>query len=370
MIISQEKLLRILENVPAPSGTSDIVSTGLVKDIKTMEDAVQFTIMIPRGSGGAVKMPLMEKCTDVIKYIYPDMQVHIHFEESHTAAATGSPFAVKGPLPQVKNFIAVGSGKGGVGKSTVTVNLALGLAELGAKVGILDADLHGPSIPTMLGIQDQNPMVKKVYGQPKLVPIEAHGLSVMSIGLVVDPAQAVILRGPRLSGVLKQFINDCMWPELDFLMIDLPPGTGDIQLSLVQTLAVTGAVIVTTPQDVAVIDAVKARNMFLIENINVPILGVVENMSYFTPAELPDNKYYIFGQGGGRQFAKDSNTVLLGEIPLVQGIREGGDSGKPAILDKDNPAREAFLNAAKNLAIQTAKRNESIAPTQKVIMKE
>lgn len=367
MKIKEEKLLKILENVPAPNGVTDIVSAGLVKDINIMEDAVQFTILIPMGGGGKVKMPLMEKCTDVIKYVYPDMNVHVHFEENHTVQGPQQSKPV-GPLPQVHNFIAVASGKGGVGKSTVAVNLALGLREIGARVGILDADLHGPSVPTMLGIQDQQPMVKKVYGQPKLVPIDKDGLHVMSIGLVVDPAQAVVLRGPRLSGVLKQFINDCMWPELDFLVIDLPPGTGDIQLSLVQTLAITGAVIVTTPQEVSVIDAVKARNMFMIENINVPILGVVENMSYFSPPELPDNKYYIFGKDGGRKFAKESNTVLLGQIPIVQGIREGGDRGAPAVLDKDNPAREAFINVAKNLAVQTAKRNESMEPTRKVEM--
>lgn len=366
MNIPKAKILKILETVESPYGTTNLMSSGMVKNVELGDDSVQLTIEIPKNEAHS-KGPLMAKVTDVINYVYPDLKVHIHFEESQLVKG-GSPFQKKGPLPQVKNFIAVASGKGGVGKSTVSVNLALGLKELGAKVGLLDADFHGPSVPTMMGIQGEQPLVREVYGKHKLIPIEKEGIHIMSIGLVVNPEQAVVLRGPRLSGVLKQFVNDCMWPELDYLIIDLPPGTGDIQLSLVQTLAITGAVIVTTPQQVSVIDAVKAMNMFRIENINVPILGIVENMSYFTPEELPDNKYYIFGQGGGKKLAKKANTVLLGEIPLVQGIREGGDEGVPAVLNKDNPARESFLKTAKNLAVQIARRNESIDPTQRVNM--
>ncbi len=366
MKIKKEKLLKILKSVKDPTGGTNIVDAQLVNDIEIEEDAVSFTIHIPRNDA-QVKMSLLESCTDVINYVYPNMGVNVHFQE--TGMPGGSPFANRGPLPQVKNFIAVASGKGGVGKSTVAVNLALGLHELGAKVGLLDTDFHGPSIPTMMGIEGEQPMVKKVYDKPKLIPIENYGVHIMSLGLVVDPQQAVVLRGPRLSGVLKQFINDCMWPELDYLVIDLPPGTGDIQLSLVQSLAVTGAVIVTTPQDVSLNDAIKARNMFRIENINVPILGIVENMAYFTPPELPDKKYYIFGKDGGKRLAKDSNTVLLGQVPIVQGVREGGDTGKPAVLDKENPARDEFLKIAKNLARQTARRNESMDPTQQVQMK-
>lgn len=368
MKIPRAKLLKILETVQDPSGSSDLVSANMIKDISIEEDAVQFTITIPKNAGHS-KAPLMEKCTEAVNYVYPDINVHIHFEEGGKGQGGPSPFQKKGPLPQVKNFIAIASGKGGVGKSTVAVNTALGLKELGAKVGLLDADFHGPSIPTMMGIQDKQPKVKDVYGKHKIIPIEEHGIHLMSIGLVVDPEQAVVLRGPRLGGLVKQFVNDCLWPELDYLIIDLPPGTGDIQLSLVQTLAITGAVIVTTPQKVSVNDAIKAKNMFKIKNINVPVLGVIENMAYFTPEELPDKKYYIFGQGGGKKLAKQSNTALLGQIPLVQGVREGGDSGSPIMLKENDPAKTAFLKAAKNLARQTAKRNESIDPTQRVEVK-
>eukprot|EP00095_Tigriopus_kingsejongensis_P003881 maker-scaffold1748_size29100-snap-gene-0.1 protein:Tk03881 transcript:maker-scaffold1748_size29100-snap-gene-0.1-mRNA-1 annotation:"mrp" len=292
------------------------------------------------------------------------------------------------PLPHVKNIIAVASGKGGVGKSTVSVNLAISLANKGAKVGLIDADLYGPSIPTMMGLQGQRPKIEVLYGKHKIVPLEAHGVKVMSVGFIVEPEQAVVLRGPRLGGIIKQFINDCIWPDLDYLIIDLPPGTGDIQLTLVQTAPVTGAVIVTTPQEVAVIDAVKAMNMFLLEHINVPItapvtgavivttpqevavidavkamnmfllehinvpiVGVVENMSWFTPEELPDNKYYIFGEGGGKKLAKFGQTVMLGQVPLVQGIREAGDAGVPVAAGEPGILKDKFEELALNLLI-------------------
>jgi len=267
-------------------------------------------------------------------------------------------------LPHIKNIIAVASGKGGVGKSTVATNLALGLQKLGAKVGLVDADLYGPSIPTMLGLQGQRPKVQDMYGQPKIIPLEAYGMPVMSIGFIIDPEQAVVLRGPRLAGIIKQFFNDVIWPDLDFLIVDLPPGTGDIQLTMVQTVSVTGTILVTTPQEVAVADAIKAMNMFLLPSVNVPIVGVVENMSWFTPKELPDNKYYIFGEGGGKKMANASQSVLLGQIPLIQGIREAGDAGKPAILDEDHPAYKAMMNMAENAIRQIAIRNETSAPTR------
>jgi ATP-binding protein involved in chromosome partitioning len=251
-------------------------------------------------------------------------------------------------LPHIKHIIVVASGKGGVGKSTVSVNLALGLKQLGARVGLLDADVYGPSMPTMLGLVGKRPPVRDITGVPKMLPLESYGIPSISIGYIIEEEQAVVLRGPRLAAIIKQFINDVLWPELDFLIVDLPPGTGDVQLTLVQTVPVTGAVLVTTPQEVALADAVKAMNMFLLDQINIPILGVVENMAWFTPAELPDNKYYIFGEGGGKKLAKMSKSVLLGQIPLVQSIREGGDTGKPAITQADNPAAAAFLEVAKN----------------------
>ena len=237
---------------------------------------------------------------------------------------------------------------------------------MGARVGVLDADVYGPSIPTMLGLQGKKPLVQDVYGQHKMMPLEAHGLQVMSIGNIIEPEQAVVLRGPRLAAIIKQFFNDVLWSELDYLIVDLPPGTGDVQLSLVQTVSVTGAIIVTTPQEVAVIDAVKAMNMFLLPQVNVPILGIVENMAWFTPEELPDNKYYIFGQGGGKRLAKMADTLLLGQIPIVTGIREAGDLGKPIILHNEPITKRAFMAVAENVARQVALRNEMVPPTQKV----
>ena len=236
-------------------------------------------------------------------------------------------------------------------------------------MGLIDADLYGPSIPTMLGLQGQRPKVQDVYGKPKMIPLEAYGMPVISIGFIIEPEQAVVLRGPRLAAIVKQFFNDCVWPSLDYLIVDLPPGTGDIQLTLVQTVPVTGAVLVTTPQEVATVDAVKAMNMFLLPSVNVPILGVIENMSWFTPKELPDNKYYIFGEGGGKKMAKASNSVLLGQVPLVQGIRESGDFGKPAILGENEETAEAFMEIAKNTLRQVAVRNEMLDPTKKVDIK-
>ena len=270
------------------------------------------------------------------------------------------------PLPQVKNIIAVASGKGGVGKSTVAVNLALALKATGATVGLIDADLYGPSIPTMMGLQGERPQIKDVYGAQKIVPLEAYGIPLISIGFIIDPEQAVVLRGPRLAGILGQFINDCIWPKLDYLLIDLPPGTGDIQLTLVQSVSVTGSVMVTTPQQVAVADAIKAANMFLNPTIGVPVLGVVENMAWFTPEELPDNKYRIFGEGGGQKLAEFANSTLVGQIPIVMSVREGGDNGKPVALQENNIAAEEFKKIAKNVIAAVKKRNETMEPTEMV----
>lgn len=292
--------------------------------------------------------------------VYPDADVHIHMERPSPGAADGG-----GPLPHVRNIIAVASGKGGVGKSTISVNLALGLQQLGYKVGLLDADLYGPSAPTMLGLKGQKPRLQVVHGSHKIVPLEAYGMPVMSIGFVVEPEQAVVLRGPRLAGILKQFIKDTLWPSLDYLIVDLPPGTGDIQLTLVQTVPLTGAVLVTTPQEVAVVDAVKAMNMFLLDSVNVPVLGVIENMSWFTPAEFPDHTYFLFGKGGGARLADIGETKLLAQIPLIQSVREGGDSGKPVMVEEEESELQGrLLEMAKAVDEQTTIRNESQGPTR------
>ncbi len=365
------KIAAALATVMDPKTGQDIITANMVLHLKAEDNDVSFTLQLPKLDDN-YKQQMNFACQEAILSVYPNANVHVHMQQPGTtpgAGKTGGP-AKENPLPHIRNIIAVASGKGGVGKSTVAVNLALGLQELGATVGLLDADVYGPSAPTMLGLQGQRPPVEKVYGKPKIKPLYAYGLPVMSTGFVVDAEQAVVLRGPRLAGIIRQFIEETIWPPLDFLIVDLPPGTGDVQLSLVQTVSVTGVVLVTTPQEVALADAIKAMNMFFLPDVQVPVLGVVENMAYFTPAELPDHKYYIFGQGGGKTLAKKSNSMLLGQIPLVQSIREGGDSGQPAILNReDEVTRKAWLDTARNVARQTALRNEMMGPTAKVEMK-
>jgi ATP-binding protein involved in chromosome partitioning len=351
-----------LRTVRDPQTGQDIVAVGMVQDLEIDGNNVNFKLVLPSLNYPG-KAELNFACMGAIAERFPNANVNAHF----VARAPGSQENTS-IVPHLKNIIAVASGKGGVGKSTVAVNLALGMHRLGARVGLMDADVYGPSIPTMLGLVGKRPLVQDVTGQMKMVPLEAYGMPTISIGNIIEADQAVVLRGPRLAAVIKQFFNDVVWPELDYLIVDLPPGTGDVQLTLVQTVPVTGVVLVTTPQDVALADAVKAMNMFLLPQINVPILGVVENMAWFTPAELPNNKYYLFGQGGGKRLALESRSVLLGQVPIVQGIREGGDEGKPAVLHEDTPQAEAFLNVAKNTLRQIAVRNEMLAPSKVVGM--
>ncbi|MEL7122943.1 MAG: Mrp/NBP35 family ATP-binding protein [Bacteroidota bacterium] len=357
MSFDKSQIVKALTKVIDPNTGQDIITVNMVRDLEVDESNVNFTIELP-SLNNEYKSQLNFACISAVQELYPNANVNVHM-----MSKTGQSQAPTGAVPHIKNIIAVASGKGGVGKSTVSVNLALGLAKLGARVGLIDADLYGPSIPTMLGLQGQRPKIQDFYGKPKMVPIQTQGIHVISIGFIIEPEQAVVLRGPRLSGIIKQFFNDTVWPELDYVVVDLPPGTGDIQLSLVQTVSVTGAVIVTTPQEVAVVDAVKAMNMFLLPNVNVPILGVVENMSWFTPEELPNNKYYLFGQGGGKKLAKMSKSVLLGQVPIVQGIREAGDEGKPAILGDNEIVKGAFQKVAEQTARQIALRNELLGPT-------
>ncbi len=362
MDFDKTKIVRALAQVKDPKSGQDIITMNMVRDLETDGENINFTLELP-SMNVENKAALNFACVQAVQELYPEANVNVHMM-ARTAQAQQGQGQTK-VLPHVKNIIAVASGKGGVGKSTIAVNLALGLKKLGARVGLLDADLYGPSIPTMLGLQGQRPKIKEVYGSPKITPLEAYGLPVMSIGFIVEPEQAVVLRGPRLAGIIKQFFNDCIWPELDYMVVDLPPGTGDIQLTLVQTVPVTGAIIVTTPQEVAVADAVKAMNMFRLPSVEVPILGVVENMAWFTPKELPENKYYLFGQGGGKKLAKMSESMLLGQVPIVQGIRESGDEGKPAILDEnDELTTEALMKVARNTARQITVRNEMMDPTQ------
>lgn len=357
-MIDNNIIVAALRNVKDPRSGQDIIKAKMVEDLVIQGNDINFSIVLAVNDQD-LKSQLNFACMEQIAQVYPEANVNIHLKLK-------SEFVEENPsiLPQVKNIIAVGSGKGGVGKSTVSVNLALALKELGAKVGILDADVYGPSLPTMMGLKGERPKLEQLYGKHKIVPLEAYGIPVMSIGFIVEEEQAIVLRGPRLGGIIRQFLQDCLWPELDYLIIDLPPGTGDVQLTLVQTIPVTGVVMVTTPQEVAVIDAVKAMNMFLMPNVNVPILGVVENMSWFTPAELPNNKYYLFGQGGGKALAQKSNTVLLGQIPLVQEVMEGADKGIPCVSVEGHPGRTYFLRAAEKLVQQVYIRNESMEPTR------
>ena len=360
--MDHNKIVDALRTVMDPKTGQDIISVGLVSDFKINGNHVGFTIKLDHNDPN-IKSTLNFGCIGAIKELYPEAEVHIHLD----SAKANSPSSKV--LPHVKNVVAIASGKGGVGKSTITANLAMSLLEKGYKVGLMDADLYGPSMPKMFGIEGERPPIKELYGKHKIVPIETNGLHVVSIGNIVDPEQAVVLRGPRLGGIIKQFVNECIWPELDFLLIDLPPGTGDIQLTLVQTVPLTGVVMVTTPQDLAYIDAVKAMNMFLLDNINVPILGVVENMSWFTPNELPDNKYHIFGQGGGRKLADKAGTMLLGQVPLIMSARENGDNGIPAFKGDSQLFKDVFTDLSTNLVRQISMRNETMAPTQIVDVK-
>ena len=359
-MLDNNKVLTLLRKVINPNTSKNIVEDGKMFDFQVKDNRVTFTIVL-HPSEDNLKMLYSAEAEKVVQEAYPEAQVLINFKKQQQAATS--------PLPQVKHVIAIASGKGGVGKSTVSSNLAIALSQKGYKVGLMDADLYGPSMPTMLGLKDSKPQIRKVAEKAKMIPIEQYGIHTISLGYLIEEEQAVVLRGPRLAGIIKQFIYDTLWPELDFMIIDLPPGTGDIQLTLVQSLPLTGAVMVTTPQQVSVADAHKAMNMFRLPNVNVPILGVVENMSWFTPAELPDNKYYLFGKGGGKTLAKDMDTMLLGQIPIVEGIREAGDEGKPAFLANNDIINTAFHNLARNMTAQLALRHEMLSPTQKVEIK-
>jgi ATP-binding protein involved in chromosome partitioning len=349
--------------VEDPDLKRDLVSLGMIKDIQISAEKVSFTVVLTTPA-----CPLKEKirmdCENAVRAVIGQtLKLEINMTSSVTSLRDNAPL-----LPGVKNIIAIASGKGGVGKSTVTTNLAVALAQAGAKVGLIDADIYGPSIPTMFNCEHEQPLVKTINGKNTIIPIEQYGVKLISIGFLAPPDSAVVWRGPMASSALKQFFSDTEWGSLDYLLIDLPPGTSDIHLTLVQTVPVTGAVIVTTPQKVALADANKGLAMFRQPQINVPILGVIENMAYFTPAELPQNKYYIFGKDGGKNLSEKYDVPLLGQIPLVQSIRESGDSGLPAVL-KEGPSADAFKMLAESLARQVAIRNANVGKTQKVELK-
>ena len=355
--MTKEKILEALSTVQEPDLGKDIVTLNMVKDIVIEKYYVSFTVVLTTPAC-PLKDMIKNACINAIKKLVNiDAIVKVNFTSDTTSKRTDS----KAILPKVKNVIAVVSGKGGVGKSTVAANLALAISQSGAKVGLMDADIYGPSVPIMFGVRGERPMMKETDGKGMIEPLEKYGIKLMSIGLLVDEKSAVVWRGPMASSAIKQFVSDVNWGELDYLIIDMPPGTGDIHLTLMQTVPVTGAVIVTTPQDVALADAKKGIAMFGQAQLNVPIIGLVENMSYFTPAELPDNKYYIFGKDGGKRLADEYDLPFLGQIPLVQSIREGGDKGMPIMGSSDEITKKAFEDFAALVVRSVAMRNANIS---------
>ncbi|TKK72084.1 Mrp/NBP35 family ATP-binding protein [Ilyomonas limi] len=336
--MTETEILKALSNVEEPDLGKDIVTLNMVKDIQINGNNVSFTVVLTTPAC-PMKDRIGSACVNAIKLlVHKDAVVNVNFT-SHTTSKRSDEGKV---LPGVKNIIAVVSGKGGVGKSTVAANLALALAQDGANVGLMDADIYGPSVPIMFGVRGERPMMREVKGKGFIMPLERFGIKLMSIGLLVDEKSAVVWRGPMASSAIRQFVTDVDWGELDYLVIDMPPGTGDIHLTLMQLVPVTGAIIVTTPQQVALADARKGIAMFAQAQLNVPIIGLVENMAYFTPAELPNNKYYLFGKEGGKRLADEYDLNLLGQIPLVQSICEGGDIGIPVMLSDDTITKKAF----------------------------
>ncbi|MDO6817753.1 Mrp/NBP35 family ATP-binding protein [Zobellia sp. 1_MG-2023] len=365
MKIDKKAVLKALENITVPGEGQNMVESGAVKNIQIFGDEVEVDITIGNPSLQARKKTEVEILKIIHREVYEKAKIKVNIKVD--APAKPKTNEIKGkPLPGIQNIIAVASGKGGVGKSTVTANLAVTLAKMGFKVGVLDADIYGPSMPIMFDVPLEKPLAVNVGGKSKMKPIENYGVKLLSIGFFTQPNQAVIWRGPMAAKALNQMIFDAHWGELDFMLIDLPPGTGDIHLSIMQAMPVTGAVVVSTPQNVALADARKGVAMFQQESINVPVLGIVENMAYFTPDELPDNKYYIFGKEGAKNLSEDLNVPFLGEIPLVQSIREAGDVGRPAALQTATPVEEAFEEVTKNVVQEVVGRNKSLPPTEAI----
>lgn len=364
MTLYPKLILDALATVRYPGTGKNLVEAEMVADNLRIDGmTVSFSLIFEKPTDPFMKSMLKAAETAIHTYVSPDVQVTITTESKQAARPE-----VGKLLPQVKNIIGISSGKGGVGKSTVSANLAVALAKLGYKVGLLDADIFGPSMPKMFQVEDARPYAEKIDGRDLIIPVEKYGVKLLSIGFFVDPDQATLWRGGMASNALKQLIGDADWGDLDYFLIDLPPGTSDIHLTVVQTLAMTGAIVVSTPQAVALADARKGINMFTNDKVNVPILGLVENMAWFTPAELPKNKYYIFGKEGAKKLAGEMNVPLLGQIPIVQSICEGGDNGTPVALDEDTVTGRAFLSLAASVVRQVDRRNIEMAPTKIVEM--
>jgi|TARA_R110000744_G_scaffold107851_6_gene204499 ATP-binding protein involved in chromosome partitioning len=366
MKLDKKDILKALENITVPGEGQNMVESGAVKNIMVFGDEVVVDITIFNPSLQARKKTEVEILKVIHDKVYNKAKITVNVKVDAPAAKPKSNEIKGKPVPGIKNIIAVASGKGGVGKSTVTANLAVSLAKMGFKVGLLDADIYGPSMPIMFDVTQEKPLSIKIEGKSKMKPIENYGVKILSIGFFTQPNQAVIWRGPMAAKALNQMIFDAHWGELDFMLLDLPPGTGDIHLSIMQSLPITGAVVVSTPQEVALADARKGVAMFQQESINVPVLGIVENMAYFTPEELPNNKYYIFGKEGAKHLSEDLNVPFLGEIPLVQSIREAGDVGRPAALQTATAIETAFEEITRNVVREVVERNTSLPPTEAI----
>jgi len=367
MSIQRADVLEALKVVVLPNTGNNIVEGGAVQDVIISDNSISVVAMV-NTPVLHVKKTVEEGIKNALVEKFPSASVQVTMKVEMAKPSIAPVEEVI--LPNIKNIIAVASGKGGVGKSTVTANLAVQLAKMGFKVGLVDADIYGPSIPIMFDVEKERPLGKQINGKQMMLPVENYGVKILSIGFFTDSDQAVAWRGSMATKALKQIIFDAEWGELDFLLLDLPPGTGDIHLTLVQSVPVTAAVIVSTPQVVALADARKGVSLFKMDAINVPVLGFVENMAYFTPEELPENKYYIFGKDGTKNLAKDMGLPLLGEIPLVQSIREAGDVGRPASLQEGTPVADAFYKMAQNIVSETLKRNENLPATTKVEMSD
>lgn len=358
--MTKEQVLQALSNVQEPDLGKDLVTLNMIQDLEINGNDVSFTIVLTTPACPMKDMMGNASRNAIHLLVNKEANVTVNF----TSNTSSNRKDAKSVLPNVKNILAVVSGKGGVGKSTVSANLALALAQSGAKVGLMDADIYGPSVPIMFGVRGERPKMTEVNGKAMIVPMEKYGIKFMSIGLLVNEKDAIVWRGPMASSAIRQFVTDVLWEELDYLVIDMPPGTGDIHLTLVQTVPVTGAIVVTTPQDIALADAKKAVAMFGQAQIKVPIIGLVENMAYFTPAELPNNKYYIFGKDGGKRLAEEFDMNFLGQIPIVQSIREGGDSGMPVMAGDDAITKKAFEDFSAAAVRSISMRNAEIPATQ------
>lgn len=362
MKYTAEQIFSALKHVRHPAEGKDIVTLNMVSDLRISDGSVSFVLTFRKWNDPTM-MSVRKGAEKALKYyVDPNIEVDIRVESLE------APELKEPPLPQARNIIAISSGKGGVGKSTVAANLAVALALQGYRVGLIDADVYGPSVPKMFGAEAEKPMSREVDGRHLIIPIEKYNVKLLSVGFFVKPEDAVVWRGPMATSALKQLFQQGDWGELDFLLLDLPPGTGDVHLTMVQELPVTGAVIVSTPQEVALVDAVKGINMFRNEKINVPILGLVENMAWFTPEDAPEKRYYLFGREGCKALAEKENLALLGQIPIVGSICESGDSGVPIALDENHPAGMAFRQLAAEVVARVEERNAAVEPTRRVTM--